>query len=109
MSSPHDPLGVPSYHRDPDPFETPRLSTLGLYFVAGVPAAVDRRGRERRAARPPLVRLCGALGGAIVTADPNRLRYEAGRLEAAAELLTRAQRPPAAVDPDQLDLFEARP
>lgn len=87
----------------------PRLSPIGshdldslvLYVVAPEPARVDRRGREVSPARPPLVRVCGAMGGHR-DLDAGRLRIEADRLLFAAELLDATGVPM----PGQLSLIE---
>ena len=107
--APADSFGVGVYPRDPKPFENPRVSTLGIDFEAERPEIRTPRGKLVQAGRPAVARILGALGGPIVTADPERLRYEARRLAHAADLLEAQQtgRPaPPAPDEAQVSLFE---
>lgn len=79
-------LGVNGYETEPRSPDSPRISSLGLQFFGGSePSSLLDAGRQAH------VRVLGALGGPIRTADPERLRYEARRLLAAADMLAAEQ------------------
>lgn len=95
-------LDVEPYAGTPAPHESPTACRLGFRFEGRLEELTNRKGRLLRAGRPAVVYVTGPLGGSMTVTDPERLRYEARRLEAVARLLEDAilDRPPAEVDRD---------
>lgn len=98
-----DALGVDPYPNVVPAGDDPLIARVGLYFDAGYERQVSRREVELI---PPRVRIVGPLGGQARTSDPERLRWEARRLAAAADILQaeldawHADHPPTTLDLD---------
>jgi hypothetical protein len=67
------------------------LDSLHLRFEAAVPEVTTPRGKVLQGGRPVSCWMSGAIGGVRVVTDPARLRIEADRLLAAADILERHQ------------------
>lgn len=68
----------------------PAAAAFSAYYQ---PPRPEQRNRTRVVtdATPASVRICGPLGGTLVTADPDVLRSEAGRLLEVADVLEAVQ------------------